>query len=73
LWQETNAQEIIPLIYKTSPGTPRKLREEVDENVSHSKISRKMLSRSVAHVSNMVIVVEIAESHMEMGPKRLYR
>jgi len=42
LWPKSNQSELLPPIYKTPPGRPRKLRRrEADEHVSHSKLSKK--------------------------------
>jgi len=42
LWPKTNSQQILPPTYKTPLGRPRKLRRrEADENMSHSKNSRR--------------------------------
>ena len=42
LWPKSNQPELLPPIYKTSPGRPKKLRRrEVDEHVNHSKLSKK--------------------------------
>jgi len=42
LWPKINQPELLPPIYKTPPGKPKKLRRrEADENVSHSKLSKK--------------------------------
>jgi len=41
-WPKTNQPELLPPIYKTPPGRPKKLRiREADEHVSHSKLSKK--------------------------------
>ena len=42
LWPKTNQPELLPPIYKTPPGRPKKLRRrEADEHVNHSKLSKK--------------------------------
>jgi len=42
LWPKTNQPELLPPIYKTPPGRPKKLRRrETGEHVSHSKLSKK--------------------------------
>jgi len=39
---KSNQPELLPPIYKTPPERPKKLRRrEVDEHVSHSKLSKK--------------------------------
>jgi len=44
LWPKSNQPELLLPIYKTPPGRPKKLRRrEVDEHVSHSKLSKKNL------------------------------
>ncbi|XP_014521871.1 uncharacterized protein LOC106778429 [Vigna radiata var. radiata] len=42
LWPTSDSAPLLPHIYKTPPGRPKKLRRrEVDEYVSHSKLSKK--------------------------------
>ncbi|XP_022636382.1 uncharacterized protein LOC111241661 [Vigna radiata var. radiata] len=41
LWSTSESGALLPLIYKTSPGRPKKLRREADEYVSHTKLSKK--------------------------------
>ena len=44
LWPKTDAPQILPSIFKTPPGRPRKLRRrEPDEDVSHSRLGKKHL------------------------------
>ncbi|WVY91036.1 hypothetical protein V8G54_036550 [Vigna mungo] len=42
LWKTSEAQSLLPPIYKTPPGRPKKLRRrDADEYVSHVKLSKK--------------------------------
>jgi len=44
LWPKSNQPELLPPIYKTPLGRPKKLRSrEADEHASHSKLSKKNL------------------------------
>jgi len=44
LWPKSNGPQILPPIFKTPPGRPRKLRRrEPDEDVSHSRLGKKHL------------------------------
>lgn len=42
LWSKSNYPALLPSIYKTSLGRPKKLRrKEADEYVNHTKLSKK--------------------------------
>jgi len=44
LWPKSNAPQILPPIFKTPPGRPRKLRRrELDEDVNYSRLGKKHL------------------------------
>ncbi|XP_022631475.1 uncharacterized protein LOC111240565 [Vigna radiata var. radiata] len=45
LWPTSDSAPLLPPIYKTPPGRPKKLRRrEADEYVSHSKLSKKQIA-----------------------------
>ena len=45
MWPKSDFPELLPPIYKTPLGRPKELRRrEVDEHVSHSKISKKNIA-----------------------------
>jgi len=66
-------QEILPPLYNTPPGKLRKLRSEVDENISNSRLIRKMLGLSATHVNILVTIAEVVEIHLEMRQKRQHK
>ncbi|WVY98174.1 hypothetical protein V8G54_030325 [Vigna mungo] len=41
LWSTSDSGPLLPPIYKTPPGIPKKLRRDADEYVSHVKLSKK--------------------------------
>jgi len=54
LWPKSNKPELLPPIYKTPPGRPKKLRRrEADEHVSHSKLSKKNLIMKCSRCKQM--------------------